>query len=170
MCAPLETSKLSDLGGAFHRLLLIRGMWIPGEPCSKGLATVQIVRAILCQRSFKHAGHQRGHTVLKPTKLHVEMGGIAAYLRSENAYMGCRRGNLSIFIFQVNCSRCKAASHPHHFGCDNVEVLLLLLSCRIPAFLLLEHGSNLINGRLDGSKARLRQTLTLLRTLPQLPS
>ena len=64
--------------------------------------------------------------------------------------MGCRRGNLRIFIFQVNCSSCD------HY----VEVLLLLLSCRIPAFLLLlEHGS------------RLRKTawMAVIAKVPQTP-
>ena len=56
------------------------------------------------------------------------MGGNAAHLRSQNTYIGCSRGNLSIFIFQVHFSRCnKATNQLHHFGSGNVEALRLLL-------------------------------------------
>ena len=33
------------------------------------------------------------------------------------------RGNLRIFIFWVNFSRCKAANQLHHFGCNNVHCI-----------------------------------------------
>ena len=73
------------------------------------------------------------------------------------------RGNLRIFIFWVNFSRCKAANQLHHFGSGNVEALRLLLLSH-PS---LKHGSNLKDGSLNGSNAVLPPTLTLLRHLPR---
>ena len=76
---------------------------------------------------------------LKPTKSQLEMGGNAAHLRSQNTYIGCSRGNLSIFIFQVRFSRCNKETN-----CIIVAALMLrrcvCCSCRIPAFVLLLDG------------------------------